>query len=387
MTKFALQADQVFDGDQFLHNHVVLVEEGDVSAVVARRELPADSKIVHLGPGILAPGFIDWQVNGGGGVLFNNAPTVDGIQAILRGHYQGGTTALLPTLISDTLVARERAVEAIRLAVRAGELSVLGLHLEGPYFAPVKRGTHHEDYIACPSEAEIDWLVSNADVPLLVTLAPEVVRCEQIQRLADAGITVCAGHTNADAETVNRALAAGLRGFTHLYNAMRPATGREPGVVGAALVDREAWCGIIADGHHVHPDMVRLAWHAKPTGKLCLVTDAMATVGSEHTSFELYGQTITECEGSLINNEGNLAGSAIAMIDAVRIAHQHAGIELGEVLRMASLYPAEFLRQPRLGLIKSGYRADMVHFDPEFKVQQTWVAGQPKLSSIERVFS
>lgn len=379
MTKFALQADQVFDGDQFLQNHVVVVEGGTVSAVTARSELPADLNIKHLGAGVLAPGFIDWQVNGGGGVLFNNDTTVDGIQAILRGHHQGGTTALLPTLISDTSAARERAVNAIRAAIATGEPGLLGLHLEGPYFAPAKRGTHHEDFMASPTEEEVDWLIDNADVPLLVTLAPEVVRCEQIQRMADAGIIVCAGHTNADAETINHALASGLRGFTHLYNAMRPATGREPGVVGAALVDREAWCGIIADGHHVHPDMIRLAWHAKPTGKLCLVTDAMATVGSENKSFQLYGQTITERDGSLINNEGNLAGSAIAMIDAVRIAHQLAGIELGEVLRMASLYPAEFLRQPNLGRIKSGFRADLVHFTSEFQVQQTWVAGQAKL--------
>lgn len=379
MTKFALQADQVFDGDQFLQNHVVVVEGGTVSAVTARSELPADLNIEHLGAGVLAPGFIDWQVNGGGGVLFNNNTTVDGVRAILHGHHQGGTTALLPTLISDTSAAREHAVDAIRAAIATGEAGLLGLHLEGPYFAPAKRGTHHEDFMASPTEEEIDWLIANADIPLLVTLAPEVVRGEQIQRMADAGIIVCAGHTNADAETINRALASGLRGFTHLYNAMRAATGREPGVVGAALVDREAWCGIIADGHHVHPDMIRLAWHAKPTGKLCLVTDAMATVGSEDKSFQLYGQTITEHDGSLINNEGNLAGSAIAMIDAVRIAHQLAGIELGEVLRMASLYPAEFLRQPNLGRIKSGFRADLVHFTSEFQVQQTWVAGQAKL--------
>jgi N-acetylglucosamine-6-phosphate deacetylase len=379
MTKFALQAEQVFDGDQFLQDHVVVVENGVVSAVAARSELPADLKIEQLGAGVLAPGFIDWQVNGGGGVLFNNDTTVDGVQAILQGHYQGGTTALLPTLISDTTTVRERAVEAIRASIANGQPGLLGLHLEGPYFAPAKRGTHHEDFMASPTDAEIDWLITNADLPLLVTLAPEVVRSEQIQRLADADIIVCAGHTNADAETINRALASGLRGFTHLYNAMRPATGREPGVVGAALVDREAWCGIIADGHHVHPDMVRLAWLAKPAGKLCLVTDAMATVGSDDKSFELYGQTITECDGSLINSEGNLAGSAIAMIDAVRIAHQEVGLELGEVLRMASLYPAEFLRRPLLGRIKSGFRADLVHFTSEFQVQQTWVAGQSKL--------
>ncbi|GGZ98051.1 N-acetylglucosamine-6-phosphate deacetylase [Arenicella chitinivorans] len=387
MTEFALQADRIFNGDQFLENHAVVVEQNRISAVTARSELPSDMVVENLGSGVLAPGFIDWQVNGGGGVLFNNDTTVNGIRRILRGHYQGGTTGLLPTLISDTQSARGLAVMATRAAIAEGEQSVLGLHLEGPYFAAAKRGTHHEAFMASPSDAEIAWLIDNADLPLLVTLAPEVVGCQQIQRLSDAGVIVCAGHTNADAATVNKALRAGLRGFTHLYNAMRPATGREPGVVGAALVDRQAWCGIIADGHHVHADMIRLAWHAKPTGKLCLVSDAMATVGGVHRSFELYGQTITERDGRLLNSEGNLAGSAITMIDAVRIAHQLAGIELGEVLRMASLYPAEFLRQPKLGLVKPGYRADLVHFNSEFQVQQTWVAGQAKLPSNKRVLS
>ena len=378
----AIHAPRIFEGDQFLTDHAVIFDDALITAVVPLEKLPADCRIERLAEGTLAPGFIDWQVNGGGGVLFNNDISAAGIASILQGHYQGGTTALMPTLISDTGAARDQAVELIKSIVESDESSVLGLHLEGPYFADEKRGAHDAQFIRAALDSDIERLTAIDSLRVIMTLAPECLEPGQIRRLVDSGILVSAGHTNADAALIHQAIDEGLRGFTHLYNAMRPATSREPGTVGAALASDETWCGIIVDGYHVHPDMVRLAHKAKPAGKLCLVTDAMATVGSAEKSFDLYGQTISEQDGRLVNHEGRLAGSAISMIDAVRHTHQQVGIELAECLRMASRNPAHFLGvEQSLGSLAQGYRADMVWFDDQFQVVQCWVAGQPKLPS------
>jgi N-acetylglucosamine-6-phosphate deacetylase len=212
---------------------------------------------------------------------------------------------------------------------------------------------------------------------MMLTLAPEQTHTGQIKTLTEAGIIVCAGHTDALAEEVSNALKEGLQGFTHLFNAMRPMTSREPGVVGAALADSSSYCGIIVDGHHVHPSTVLVAHNAKASGKLYLVSDAMATIGSTQKSFELYGETINESNGRLINNEGKLAGSAIGLIDAVRLSHHEVGLELEQCLKMASLYPAQFMKiDNRYGRIQKGYSANLVHFTNEFNVTSTWLNGE-----------
>lgn len=378
--KKAICAPKIFDGNEFHQNHAVLIEEGEVVAVSPLEIVPSDFELECYDNGVIAPGFIDWQVNGGGGVLFNNDTSVEGLKKIVKGHYRGGTTSLMPTIVSDTIGTRHQAAAAVLEYMKSGEKGILGLHLEGPYFASARRGTHDEAHLSSISDEDIDWLCSLTGFKLLVTLAPEIVKEGQIKALCDEGIIVCAGHTDARSEQISQALHEGVRGFTHLYNAMRPATGREPGVVGSALLDQNSWCGIIVDGHHVHSDMVRLAHLAKPAGKLCLVTDSMATIGSEKNSFELYGNTITEKNGRLINSEGRLAGSAISMIQAVRNSHLDVGIDLSECLRMASLYPAEFLGvDQKVGLLKSNYFANLVHFDESFDVLQTWVAGEAML--------
>ncbi|MEH6584849.1 MAG: N-acetylglucosamine-6-phosphate deacetylase, partial [Halioglobus sp.] len=246
-----------------------------------------------------------------------------------------------------------------------------------PFFAVEKRGTHKASMIRPPLAADIEWLTQLDDVPVILTLAPEHTVSGQIRTLSDAGILVCAGHTNASYAQISAAIEEGLRGFTHLFNAMSPLAAREPGAVGAALEFDDTWAGIIADGHHVDPASIRIAQRIKPTGKLILVTDAMATVGSDDSSFEIYGERIEEHQGKLINAEGALAGSAIGMIDAVRIATTLVGLPLEESLRMAALYPAEFLKlDDQLGKIETGYRPDLVHFDRDFIVHGTWVAGQ-----------
>lgn len=377
--KTAFAPAQLFDGAQIHEESAVLVEHGKVIGVTGVGDIPSDYQLEKL-DGTLAPGFIDWQVNGGGDTLFNNEPTVEGLKKIVSGHLRGGTTSMMATLVSDTPEIRSKAVKAVYDLIQSGTTGVLGLHLEGPFFALERRGTHDENHISSISDADIEWLCSIQGFPLIVTLAPELTQSGQIHSLSEQGIIVCAGHTDASSSEIQSALTEGLRGFTHLYNAMRPASAREPGVVGSALLDEHSWCGVIVDGHHVHMDMVRLAQMVKPLGKLCLVSDAMATVGGEKSSFELYGNTITEKNGCLINHEGRLAGSAISMIDAVRNCHLEAGISLTESLRMASVYPAEFLGvDDTLGFFKKGYQADMVHFDRNFCVTQTWVAGEAML--------
>jgi len=373
---YAIEAETIFDGEQLLKEHAVVVEDGNVAQVLPGNELPGSLEVTRLGSGILAPGFIDVQVNGGGGVMLNNAPSVESVDTMTAGHRPTGTTGMMPTLISDTRENQQAGIEAVRQAQLGGNKSVLGIHVEGPFFDLEKRGTHKASMIRPPQADDIDWLCSLGDIKVIATLAPEHAQPGFIRQLAEAGVLVCAGHTNASYEQIKSAIAEGLSGFTHLFNAMSPLAAREPGTVGAAMDSDSAWVGIIADGHHVHPASIQIAHRMKPSGRMLLVTDAMSTVGSEDSFFEIYGERIEERDGRLINSEGALAGSAIGMIDAVRIATGVVGLPLEESLRMASLYPASFLGlDHQLGRIASGYRADLVHFDSEFKVHNTWVAG------------
>lgn len=380
--KKAITAPKFFDGTDFIEGQTLLVEDGYILGFVDESKFGDEWELLEYSEGVVAPGFIDWQVNGGGGVLFNNDTSLEAVDIMTSAHHRGGTTSLMPTFITDTYEQRKLALSVVSDSIVKGNKSVLGLHLEGPFFSVEKRGVHNEKLISQMSEEEHSWLCSISKVPLLLTLAPEKVDLNQILALAGAGVTVNIGHSNAESSLVKEALKYGIKGFTHLYNAMSAATGREPGVVGTALLDKLSWCGIIVDGHHVHPDMVALAHRLKEPGKLCLVTDSMATVFSDVKKFELYGETIKECDGRLVNREGRLAGSCISMIDAVRQTHQEVGLELGECLRMASLHSAQYLNQAgTLGRLSPRYRADMVHFDDEFTVLQTWVAGEEKLSS------
>ncbi len=373
----AVSGATIFDGTGFIERQALVIKDGSITEVIAENQL--DPTIPHhvLNGGILAPGFIDLQVNGGGGELLNNNPCLDAVAAMVDGHRQGGTTGMLPTLISDTPAQHRRCVEVVSEAIATGMPGVLGIHIEGPFFDQTRRGVHNQAYIRTMEQTDIEWLCSLNGYPVMLTLAPEHTQPGQIKLLAEAGIIVCAGHTNASYESVTRALAEGLRGFTHLFNAMSQLQGREPGVVGAALEDRNSWCGIVVDGHHVHPGSVRLAQLCKPEGKLYLVTDAMATVGSSSKSFELYGETISEQDGRLVSAEGRLAGSAISMMDAVRITTNLVGLPLEESLRMASLYPAQMLAvDVNKGRIARGYDADLVHFSDDFRVLDTWIKGE-----------
>lgn len=367
-------------GQHFRDDLVVVIEDGRIVALErdADPEAPVRAGQVDLAGGWLLPGFIDAQVNGGGGVLFNNTPTVAGIAAIAAAHRRFGTTGLLPTLISDRPEVMGQAIDAVRGAIAAGVPGVLGIHLEGPYIAPARKGTHDASTFRVPGSDELALASSLDNGVTLLTLAPERVPLESIRTLADRGVVVAAGHTGATYEEIRAGLDAGVRAFTHLYNAMSPLTGREPGTVGAALDDPYSWVGIIADGVHVHPASLRLALAAKPAGKVFLVTDAMPPVGAEDPSYVLYGETITAVDGVVRNAAGALAGSALDMATAVRNAVQWLGVDLAEAARMASTYPAQLLGLDAFrGHISEGSIADLVLLDDQLQVCQTWIGGVP----------
>ena len=346
---------------------------------------PADPRVREarqhdLRGAMLVPGFIDVQVNGGGGVLFNEAPTVETLRRIGAAHRRFGTTGFLPTLISDRVEVMRAALAAVEQALAEGVPGVLGIHLEGPYLAPARKGVHDPKYFHAPASDELALLCAPRRGVRLLTLAPDQVPLASIGALVDAGLIVCAGHTAADYETTRAALATGVRGFTHLFNAMTPFGSREPGVVGAALEDADSWCGIIVDGHHVHPASLRVALAAKPRGKMLLVTDAMPPVGADRPDYVLNGETIVARDGICQTAQGVLAGSALDMASAVRNAVQLLGLPLEEAVRMASTYPAEFLGLGAShGRIAAGYRADLVVLDDEYRVQQSWIGGVARL--------
>lgn len=377
--KTVLRNARILTADGFRDDLALVIEAGRITALVsdAAPQLGAAAEQVDLGGGWLLPGFIDAQVNGGGGVLFNNSPDVDSLRTLAAAHRRFGTTALLPTLISDDAQVMRTAIDATRAAIEQGVPGVIGIHLEGPYIAPARKGTHDANKFRVPDADEIAMAASLDNGVTLLTLAPERVPLESIRALVERGVIVAAGHTAATYEEARAGLDAGIRGFTHLYNAMSPLTGREPGAVGAALEDRDSWIGIIADGVHVHPGSLRVALAAKPAGKVMLVTDAMSPVGADSPSFELYGEVITVVDGVVRNAAGALAGSALDMATAVRNAVHLLGLPLAEAARMASRYPAQFLNvDDRLGEIAEGYQADLVLLDDALQVRATWIAGQ-----------
>ena len=377
MESFALTNANVLTDDGFRPDLAVLVEDGKVVALLPESGLPAGVTRRDLGGGHLLPGYIDVQVNGGGGVLFNNAPTVEALRSIVAGHRRFGSTGLMPTLISDDVETMRLAVAAVRQAIAEGVPGVLGIHLEGPYIAPERKGTHNADKFRVPDAAEIEMATSLDNGVTLVTLAPEQVPADTIRAMVARGAKVAAGHTAASYEQARVGLDAGISGFTHLYNAMTPLQGRDPGVVGAALEDPHSWCGVIVDGVHVHPASLRVALAAKPRGKVFLVTDAMPMVGSDDPAFDLYGETITAVDGVVRNAAGSLAGSALDMASAVRNSVRLLGLPLDEAARMASTYPAEFLGLGDThGRIAPGWRADLVALDADLRVIGTWIGGE-----------
>jgi N-acetylglucosamine-6-phosphate deacetylase len=356
-------------------DRTLLVRDGRIEAVVGAREVVGVDRVLDLGGNLLVPGFIDAQVNGGGGVLFNDDPSVATIEVIARAHRRFGTTGFLPTLISDDLHVVGRAMDAVGEAIHAGIPGVLGIHVEGPFLNEARRGVHDASKLRELDEESVRLLSRRNGGVIMVTLAPERTTPAYIRQLSDAGVIVSAGHTNATYEELQPAFAAGLRGFTHLFNAMSQLGNREPGAVGAALAHEASWCGLIVDGHHVHPEVMKIALRAKRHDRFMLVSDAMPSVGAEAKDFVLNGRPITVAGNKCVDEDGRLAGADLDMASAVRNAVHMLGVSLVDALRMSSSHPAEFLALRDVGRIAHGQRANLALLDEHCHVLNTWIDG------------
>lgn len=373
--RFAITAPLILTAVGWRRDHAVIVRDAAIEAVLPVEALPGDMEVKRYSKGVLLPGFVDTQVNGGGGVLFNDAPTVEAIATIAAAHRRFGTTTLLPTLISDDIAIIERAIAAVEAAIAAGVPGVAGIHIEGPFLNEGKRGIHDATKFRRLDEEAVTLLSSLRGGRTLVTLAPELAPAGLIRRLVDAGVIVAAGHTLASYDDMMRARDEGMRGVTHLFNAMTGLDSRAPGVVGAALAS-DLVCGLIVDGHHVHPASLRAAFRAKGAGELMLVTDAMATVGTRRDHFMLGATLIREQDGALRAADGTLAGSALDMAAAVRGAVTLMQLDLADASRMASATPAEFVGLgAQRGRIAPGLRADLVLLDRDLAPLRCWLGG------------
>ena len=354
----------------------LLVRDGRIEALVNAREVIGPDRTIDLKDQLLVPGFIDTQVNGGGGVLFNDDPSIETIAAIGRAHRRFGTTGFLPTLISDDLSVVARAIEAVRLGLLQGVPGLLGIHIEGPFLSDERRGVHDSRKLRSLDADAVSLLSTPIGGVTMVTLAPERTTPALIRALCDAGVIVSAGHTNATYDELQPALGAGLRGFTHLFNAMSQLGNRDPGAVGAALAHDDSWVGLIVDGHHVHPEVLKIALRAKRRDRFMLVSDAMPSVGADVKEFRIQGRLISVNGNKIVDDEGRLAGAHLDMAGAVRNSVGMLGLPLPEAIRMASAQPAEFLKLGSVGRIASGQRANLVLLDENINVLNTWIDGR-----------
>ncbi len=374
--RFAIVSDHLFDGAALRAHAAAVIEDGHIAAIVPRGEMHAGLEQIVLPDGAwLAPGFIDIQVNGGGDVLFNDDPSPATIKTMAAAHRRFGTTAMLPTLITDSDEKMERAATAVAEAARENP-SVLGIHFEGPYLSPEKPGVHARSLIRQARPSDMARLTALKSGVTLVTLAPECLPKGFIDALRAAGARISLGHSNATYDETVAAMAEGVTGFTHLFNAMRPLSAREPGPIAAALESEQAFYSLIADGVHVAPAMLKLALRGK--GRPILITDAMPPVGGRKSSFDLYGERISVADGRCARADGTLAGAALDMATAVRHCVSLLNVPLPQALHYASAAPADFLGLgDRLGRIAPGYRADLVALEPDsVTVLRSWVAGE-----------
>ncbi|AEF54153.1 MULTISPECIES: N-acetylglucosamine-6-phosphate deacetylase [Marinomonas] len=373
-----LKVKRLFDGEQWLNHQQVTIENGKIQDITPIDYPQLATQLID----ILAPGFIDVHVNGGGDVLFNHTPTLDALKVIVKNHAQFGTVAMMPTLISDDYDVMSQAHDAVCEALQQGLAGIIGLHYEGPYLNPIRKGVHNEDKLRMPNEEKLFKILDVANHgKLMVTLAPEQVPDGFIEKLVKQHAIVCIGHSAATYDEAIRAVHCGARGFTHLFNAMTPLTSREPGVVGAALQNQyKTWCGLIADGHHVHPATMNIAMQAKGCEHIMLVTDAIQSVGSSKSELPFLGQKIHRKNGKVTTADGTLAGSDLDMASAVRNTIQLIKRTPQEAFQMASLRPAQFLGlDHQLGRIKVGYQASLVALNQDYYVTQTWIDGHPML--------
>lgn len=367
----------IYTGDERIEDSAIILEGGYVKEILRQEKLPPHMTCHDLGGGILAPGFIDLQVNGGGDILFSDSPSLETLERMVKVYRRFGTTGFVPTMLSDTQEKYCLARDAVYAARKTGLSDILGIHFEGPYLNIECRGIHGVARLYPPETGNIFTVPSVESGCTLVTLAPEVVSREVVCELIRRGVKVLAGHSNASYDQLIQTFDLGLSGVTHLFNGMQTWSARSPGVVGAALDDDRIGCSIIGDGHHVHAAMIRMAWKCKPRGKLFLISDGMPPLGGETDSFSIHGERIHVREGCCLSGDGRFAGSAKDMATCIRYCVESVGLPLEEVLCMASTYPADFLGLGhRHGRIAAGRVADIVVLDKRLKLQGTWVAGK-----------
>lgn len=366
-------AEQLFDGITIKTNQMISVEDGTILSIESA-QLQHDA--IQLS-GLVAPGFVDVQVNGGGGLLFNNQPNLDTLLTMSNAHQQFGSTAILPTLITDDFATMQLAANAVASAIAQNVKGIIGIHFEGPHLSQPKKGIHPTQHIRQISPEEMA-LFKRTDLGLVcVTLAPENVSVEVIKELVQANVRVCLGHSNASSAQTLGALQAGAQGFTHLFNAMSPLQSREAGMVGAALLDSSSYCGLIVDHEHVDITSCQLAIKCKTPDRIMLVTDAMSHVGSEQIELQFAGMQISRQGNKLTIEGGRLAGSALDMATAVRNSVQNLHCSMQDALKMASTTPATFLGlQQQKGYLAPGFDADWVVLTDQYYVNATYIAGE-----------
>jgi N-acetylglucosamine-6-phosphate deacetylase len=374
--EFVLTGARVFDGETFHEGLAVVVDNKHIAQVVHFDALRSGIPRVRLAGGLLAPGFIDVQVNGGGGAILNNEPTTETVRAIATAHRQFGTTGMLPTVITDEPKVIERAIAAVRQSRSEGQASILGIHVEGPFLDKARKGAHDAKYIRNLTQTDIDVLARADCGSMMLTLAPNRVSAADISKLTSEGVRVSLGHSDATYDEARAALAAGATSFTHLFNAMSQLTGREPGMVGAALANGKSFIGVIADGHHLHDASLRMAFTAASSDRFMLVSDAMPPAAGGPDTFMLQGRKVKRVNGRLELDDGTLAGSNLTMDEAVRYSVNKLSVPLAKALQMASRNPARFLGRADLGVIRPGALASLVHLDDQLHVLKTWVEGK-----------
>ncbi|NOI00309.1 N-acetylglucosamine-6-phosphate deacetylase [Vibrio kanaloae] len=373
---YALSNCKIYTGSDVLTDHAVVIENELIKKVCPISEMPEGIEIRDLNGANLSPGFIDLQLNGCGGVMLNDEITADTMQIMHKANLQSGCTSFLPTLITSSDEDMRAVITAAREYHNQYQNQSLGLHLEGPYLNVAKKGIHNVDHIRKSDSDMIELICENSDLVAKVTLAPELNDPEHIERLHKAGVVVSIGHTNATYAEARQGFESGITFATHLFNAMTPMVGREPGVVGAIYDTPEVYAGIIADGFHVDYANIRIA-HKIKGEKLVLVTDATAPAGANMEYFIFVGKKVYYRDGKCVDENGTLGGSALTMIEAVQNTVEHAGIALDEALRMATLYPATAIGvESKLGRIKKGMVANLAVFDRDFNVKATVVNGQ-----------
>lgn len=369
MSSFKLSVERLYNGNEIQTNRTLTIENGSITSIDASG--PSDD----IKPGLLVPGFIDVQVNGGGGFLFNDSPTVKTIESIGLAHSQYGTTGWLPTLVTDSYEKMLNSANAVAEYLLSDRQDVLGIHFEGPFLSTKKKGVHSQKLIRTLSDVDMALLTRNDIGKVLLTVAPENVEPSQIKELVNSGVIVSLGHSNGTYAQASAAIEAGATGFTHLFNAMSAFTSREPGVVGTALASKETFSGIILDGIHVHPTSAKIAYGSKTD--LMLVTDAMPPVGTDATEFQFFGQSITRKDNRLTDGEGRLAGSTLDMLTAVLNAAVMFEIDFQAAVDLASINPAKFLGiETDYGKVASGYQANLLLINDSKEIESSWIEGQ-----------